>query len=130
MITDRQALGQKGEDVAAQWLKDHGWNVLDRRFRSGHRDIDIIATYFDRRLFEHIVVFVEVRTRTSELYGTAAESVQVSKQLEVRRAARDWFRINSMKGGGSFVSASFRFDVIGVLMNGTTVHVDHYPDAF
>jgi putative endonuclease len=47
--------GQQGERVAERWLQSRGWKVLQRRYRSGHRDIDLIAQR------DELVAFVEVK---------------------------------------------------------------------
>ena len=57
MTTERLAFGELGERVAERWLRRQGWRVLMRRFRSGHRDIDLVMER------DGMVTFVEVKAR-------------------------------------------------------------------
>ena len=63
MSTATQELGELGERVAARWLRRRGWRIVASRFRSGHRDIDLVAER------EGTVSFVEVKTRRGERFG-------------------------------------------------------------
>jgi putative endonuclease len=63
MLTARQALGEKGERIAAEHLVARGWRIVDRRFRSGHRDIDLVVERNSDGF--RLVAFVEVKTRTA-----------------------------------------------------------------
>jgi len=124
MLTDRQLLGLKGERIAARWLLARGWIILDQRFRSGHRDLDIVATAHDPTTHNRLITFVEVRTRVSTTYGAPIESVGYRKQRELIRSARDWIRKNKCSND------TYRFDVLGVLLAGQKVRIQHVPDAF
>lgn len=64
-----ETIGKRGETLAAQYLERQGFMILERNARIGHKEVDIIAQDGDE------VVFVEVKTRTSDSYGTAAEAV-------------------------------------------------------
>ena len=66
-------IGKKGEDIAVVFLKKKGWRILERNFRKQYGEIDIIA--IDKSEKEPILVFVEVKTRTSNLYGTPLEAI-------------------------------------------------------
>lgn len=116
--THNQQLGALGERVAERWLVRHGWRVLARRFRSGHRDIDLIVTSDD------VVAFVEVKARASAGFGEPVEAVHWRKQRELGRSARDWIRRHGRPG------EHYRFDVVGVLVLGESVRIRHIPHAF
>lgn len=66
-------LAKRGEDKAVLFLNKKGYKIIERNFRKGYGEIDIIAV--DKRDKNHILVFVEVKTRTSEQYGTPFESI-------------------------------------------------------
>ena len=118
MSKHRQALGLLGERVAARWLRRAGWCVIAHRFRSGHRDVDLIMRRGD------LVAFVEVKARRGDGFGGPVEAVHYRKQRELGRSARVWVdRFGSPE-------LSYRFDVFGVLVDGPTVRVRHIPDAF
>lgn len=118
MTRQRQALGLQGERIAARWLRRDGWHVLAHRFRSGHRDIDLVMQR------EDTVVFVEVKARRGAAFGSPVEAVHFRKQRELGRSARVWVDRHGKTG------LNYRFDVLGVLIEGQSVRVRHIPDAF
>jgi putative endonuclease len=118
MTKQRQALGLQGERIAARWMRREGWAIVAHRFRSGHRDVDLIM----RR--DNLIAFVEVKARKGDGFGSPVEAVHFRKQRELGRSARVWVdRFGSP-------SLSYRFDVLGVLISGDQVRVRHIPDAF
>ncbi|HEY3113613.1 MAG TPA: YraN family protein, partial [Gemmatimonadaceae bacterium] len=123
MTQARQSMGKKGESVAALWLQVHGWSIAERRFRNGHRDIDLIATR-DERDAGRTVAFVEVKTRASDDFGGPLSAVNWRKQRELSRSATVW--ISRFEKPGD----TFRFDVIGVILEAEKVRVQHVENAF
>lgn len=113
-----QALGIAGEALAAQWLEQHGWTLVSRRFRNGHRDLDLVA----RR--DGVVAFVEVKARRGSEFGDPVEAVDWRKRRELIRSAHVW-----MDRFGR-PTDSYRFDVIGVLVEGARVRIRHVQNAF
>ena len=118
MSTATQALGELGERVAARWLRRRGWQVVAWRFRSGHRDIDLVA----RR--GETVAFVEVKTRRRDRFGGPVGAVGWRKQRELARSAAVWL---DRHGQGA---TAYRFDVIGVIVDGSGVRLRHVENAF
>lgn len=106
MSKARQALGARGERLAEAWLVKAGWRIIGRRFRSGHRDIDLVAERGEEG--DRTIAFIEVKTRLSPAYGGPLGAVHWRKQREMARAARDW--ISKFRRPGE----QYRFDVIGV----------------
>lgn len=98
--------------------------VLNRRFRSGHRDIDLVVSR--ERLGEsgRTIAFVEVKTRLSDGYGGPLGAVHWRKQRELARAARDWMGRFSEPGD------AYRFDVVGVTFSRGSEEVTHVENAF
>lgn len=121
-MSAQQILGEKGERAAEEYLTARGWRVVDRRFRSGHRDIDLVMerTGVDGR----IIAFVEVKTRASASYGGPLGAVHWRKQREMVRAARDWMSRRREAGD------SFRFDVVGIIYGSGNPQVVHIENAF
>ena len=113
-----QEFGELGERIAERWLRRHGWRVVQRRFRSGHRDIDLVVERDD------LVVFVEVKARKGVEFGDPVEAVNWSKQRQLVRSASVWIDRHGRP------SESYRFDVVGVLVEGERVRVRHVPNAF
>ena len=110
--------GLLGERVAQRWLEKGGWRVLQRRFRSGHRDIDLIVER------NGLVAFVEVKARRAGEFGDPVEAVNWRKQRELSRSASVWIDRHGRPG------EVYRFDVIGVLVAGERVRVRHVANAF
>lgn len=117
-------MGEKGERVAARWLAVHGWQIAERRFRSGHRDIDLVATRSTSSGGGREVAFVEVKTRASNKFGGPVSAVGWRKQRELSRSAKVW--ISRFQRPGD----TFRFDVIGVILESEKVRVQHIENAF
>ena len=113
-----QSLGALGELVAERYLRGKGWRVLNRRFRSGHRDLDLVVEQ------NGIVAFVEVKTRSGMLFGSPVQAVNWAKQRELRRSAMIWI---DRHGRDEEV---YRFDVIGILVSQDGVRVRHVENAF
>ncbi len=120
--TKAQALGALGERIAERWLARDGWQVVDRRWRSGRRDIDLVA------LRDGVVAFVEVKTRRTTWSGEPVEAVNWRKQRELTRSAQAW--IDQRGAAISPAPASFRFDVVGIVASRERVAVRHVPGAF
>ncbi|MDB4907252.1 MAG: hypothetical protein JWO05_2036 [Gemmatimonadetes bacterium] len=118
MSAARQRFGELGERIAERWLRRQGWRVVQRRFRSGHRDIDLVVER------EGTVAFVEVKARKGLAFGDPVEAVTWRKQRELGRSARVWIDRHGRE------TDEYRFDVFGVLVEGERVRVRHVPHAF
>lgn len=114
----RRALGADGEALAAQWYEDNGYEVLDRNWRRREGEVDLIV----RR--GKTVAFCEVKTRSSDRFGTGAESVLGAKQRRIRRLATRWLSELTPASGRSRVEV--RFDVVSI----TAGRVEVIEDAF
>jgi putative endonuclease len=122
MTAARQTMGIRGERVAEKWLSVHGWEIAERRFRNGRRDIDLVATRPE--LTGRTVAFVEVKTRASADFGGPVSAVNWRKQRELCRSAKVWMSRFQKPGD------TFRFDVIGVILGSEKVRVQHVENAF
>src|SRR6478735_8672430 len=111
MSVARQAFGALGERIAERWLTRRGWRVIQRRFRNGHRDIDLVVER------DGTVAFVEVKARRGAEFGGPVEAVNWRKQRELGRSARVWVSRHGR------ATDAYRFDVIGVLVEGNRVRV-------
>ncbi|HEX7122066.1 MAG TPA: YraN family protein [Gemmatimonadaceae bacterium] len=118
MTKQTNRFGLVGERVAERWLLARGWRVLQRRYRNGHRDIDLIAER------DGLVAFVEVKARSGEQFGDPVEAVNWKKRNELARSAMTWIDRHGKPG------EQYRFDVIGVLVTGERVRVRHVENAF
>ena len=128
--TQKSAVGMAGEQIAVQFLQDHGYTVLERNFRSSRQEIDIIAKDGE------FLVFIEVKTRSCTTpdaltYGRPAHAVGQKKQHNVTLAARDYLRRHPSTG------LQPRLDVIEVYLRSssigtlpTALKINHIRNAF
>jgi putative endonuclease len=116
---DRQRrLGALGEDAAAAWYVARGFEVLDRNWRVREGEIDLVLRA------GRVVVFCEVKTRSSDRFGTPAESVTATKQRRLRTLASRWFAAHPSFRG------EVRFDVASVTPGGESPAVSVLEAAF
>jgi putative endonuclease len=118
MSEARQAFGQLGERIAERWLRQRGWRVVQRRFRTGHRDIDLVVER------DGTVAFVEVKARKGAGFGGPVQAVNYRKRKELERSALVWIDRHGRE------AESYRFDVVGVLLDGAGVRICHVENAF
>jgi putative endonuclease len=111
--------GRYCEDLAADRLVSDGWIVLDRNFRDGPREIDLIA----RR--RGTVIFVEVKGRADARHHHPLQSIGPAKRRDLARAARRWIRAYGRPG------ECYRFDAMSVI-GPQTAHplIEHVEDAW
>jgi putative endonuclease len=118
MSAARQAFGELGERIAERWLRRRGWRVVQRRFRNGHRDIDLVVER------DGTVAFVEVKARKGAEFGGPVQAVNHRKRKQLERSAMVWIDRHGRE------AESYRFDVVGVLLNGAEVRICHVENAF
>lgn len=118
MTLQRLSLGRQGEEAAAAYLTRKGMKILERNLTTPVGEIDLVARH-GREL-----VFVEVKTRRSEAFGTPAEAVGPRKQRQIVQTAK-WY-LNSGHGRG----LQPRFDVVAVIIRGESLTIEHIPAAF
>lgn len=99
-----------GEDAACNYLSEKGYEIIERNFRRGYGEIDIIA------LFEKTLVFVEVKTRTSSKFGTPFEAISPWKLKTLIKAAQYYKYVLHPE-----LPESIRFDAIGVVVSNRTI---------
>ncbi len=120
MALQRKIQGRKGEDDAARYLTERGYQLLKRNFRCPYGEVDIIA------LDGPVLVFVEVRSRSTENYGLPQESITEEKRSRLRRTARYYLAASGGHRG------PVRFDVLAIKYkrNGQMEFLEHIKNAF
>lgn len=104
MSNKRSLLGQKGEDLAAEYILNKGYSILHRNYRLKTGEIDIIAQD------GVTTVFIEVKTRSTDIFGSPAAAVTPHKQFQISRVALEFLcRHNRM-------DCPARFDVISIVV--------------
>lgn len=98
----KKILGREGEDRAARYLEKKGYKILERNFSAGGGEIDLIA------LHEGAVVFVEVKTRTTNAFGAPELAVTPQKQRRMVKAALSYIKRRN------FHQVPCRFDVVAI----------------
>ena len=104
MSRKKNDLGEQGENIAVRYLQNKGYRIVTRNYRTRFGEIDIIAEQGPD------LVFVEVKTRTSALFGSPLDSVDVNKQKQLSRVALDYMSRKSCQNRPA------RFDVVGILV--------------
>lgn len=122
-MAEHNEVGKWGEAFAADYLRQQGYVILERDWRSGpsHRDIDIICKSPDGRT----VVFVEVKTRSAEQLRDPEEAVNVRKMRHIGLAADCYVK-------QCHVVEHLRFDIITIVgrKGGADIQLHHLQDAF
>ena len=109
--------GVTGEQIAARYLEDQGYVILDRNYRRGHKEVDIIA------LDHGELAVVEVKTRTSEGVFAAEQAVDHRKRQNIIRVANNYVRRYHR-------TEPLRFDIIAIVGSGATAEIRHTKNAF
>ncbi len=119
MSEKRIALGKIGEQLAAKYLRQKGFQILEQNIRLYKAELDIVARE------QATLVFVEVKTRKNDHFGSPAEAVTYRKQQQISKAALAYIAKNNLD------TMRVRFDVIGILLpkNGSA-EIEHIRDAF
>lgn len=115
----KDALGRRGEAIAARHLEARGLTIVDRNWRCAQGEIDLVARHGDE------LVFVEVKTRSSVAFGHPLESITPAKLARLRRLAAAWCEAHP--GGHDRI----RIDAVAVIAPpGLTAEVEHLERVF
>lgn len=117
-MASHNQLGQTGEKLAQQYLIRQGHTILATNWRSGHNEIDIISTH------NNTLIFTEVKTRSTEIFGSPEQAVTETKIRHLAAAATDY--INQTNSP----SLDIRFDIITIIKNKHTCRIEQIEDAF
>lgn len=114
---NRFEFGRKGERIAERIIISKGFQIIHRNFRYGRYEIDLIAENKD------LIVFIEVKTRSSKAFGNPEDFLSVSQQERLIEAA------------GAFQSdykplKNIRFDIFSIVLSANKEEILHLEDAF
>ena len=116
---DNRGVGKRGEEIAASYLKGQKFTIVERNFRCKGGEVDIIARE------GNTLVFVEVKSRRTLLFGPPQMALTPFKQRQISKAALTWLAQKKLFG------TSARFDVIAILLPDHEVPViEHIRNAF
>ncbi len=108
-----RAIGDQGEQLAAEHLQSHGVRIVERNWRCRLGEIDIIG------LDGQTVVFYEVKTRRSTRYGSPAQAVTAAKAARLRRLAGYWLAEQTR------YAADVRIDVLAISLRTNGAEIEH-----
>ena len=109
----KHEIGKIGEDLASKYLEDAEYTIIERTFMARQGEIDIIAK--DKKE----LVFIEVKTRTNDMYGKPIEAVNMQKQKHLLNTIKYYLYSKHLEN--EFV----RIDVIEVYFNNDTYKINH-----
>ncbi|NLV20992.1 MAG: YraN family protein [Syntrophomonadaceae bacterium] len=112
------ALGRQGEEIAAAYLQQQGYEILARNYRCRYGELDIICKK------NNIIVFVEVKTRRSDLFGSPEEAITRTKIQHIKKVALLYLAENKTS------CREIRFDVVTILMKADRPEINHIEAAF
>lgn len=115
-MTDKIKTGNKGEELAANFLSDKGYEIVSRNYRYKHAEIDLIARK------DKFLVFVEVKTRNSVSFGEPETFVTPKKAVKIMEGAEQFMVEHNWHG-------NIRFDIVSVKLD-KGVTIEHFEDAF
>ncbi len=110
---DRQTSGKIGERIAADYLKNHGYEIISRNFRTRYGEIDIIARH------KNTLVFIEVRSRGGDRFGTPTESITRDKQNKLRLMSAYFLLKNKLQ------RQAHRIDVVAIIFDQGKARLRH-----
>lgn len=115
----RQSLGRRGEDIAAVFMQDQGYSLLERNARTAYGELDLVVRDQD------VLVFVEVKTRSSSSLAPPEAGLTARKQTHLRAAAQAYVQAHPDLPG------DYRIDVIAILglRRGSAPEIVHFENA-
>ena len=116
-MSESHDLGQKGEDLAVEYLKNAGFKIIARNWKWGKHEIDIIAENKD------FIIFAEVKTRTDDYQMHPVTAITREKQKSIIWAADGYIKKYN-------IDKESRFDVLTIIKKSENFEIDHIEDAF
>ena len=114
----KKQCGNYGENIAVKYLEENGYKIIQRNFKYSKRgEIDIIAESDD------ILVFIEVKTRTNDNFGSAIEQILPNKILRWRQAAEGYMFIHQI------IAKKCRLDLIAIDFEGKNYKITHIENV-
>lgn len=117
-MRDGLELGKEGELRAKRFLQGQGYKIISSNYRCRYGEIDIVCEH------QGTIVFVEVKTRSSNRFGTPAEAVTFQKRRRLYQLAQAFLIDRNWEG------KPVRFDVLGLTKTGDGLQIEHFVGAF
>lgn len=116
-MAEHNEIGQRGEKIAQSFLTEKGYKILHVNWRNRKAEIDIIA------MDDDILVFVEVKTRQTLIFGEPENAVDYKKQRKLIHAANAYVLKYRFENDA-------RFDIISIIIEKNATVINHFTDAF
>lgn len=116
-MAEHNDTGTKGEELAATFLQNKGYLILEKNWRFKNLEADIIATV------SSMLVIAEVKTRKSNYFGEPETFVNKQKQKNLIKAAQEYIQRNQL-------DLEVRFDIISIILGDSQMKINHIEDAF
>ncbi len=116
-MASHNELGIKGEQLACEHLLNSGYVILEKNYRYQKAEVDLIAQKNNQ------LVFIEVKTRTTDFFGRPEESITKAKQKLMIEAADYYIQSNHLNN-------EVRFDAVAIIINNKGISINHIEDAF
>jgi putative endonuclease len=119
MLTNKQKLGKNGEELALRFLKNKGYKEIEKNYRFGKGEIDIICQY------ENDLIIIEVKSVRIDGFGSGEERITPKKQKMIIETAYGFLAENEQ-----YENCGVRFDVVVVNFKKYPAEINHYESAF
>ena len=116
-MAQHNELGKKGEQLAVDFLQEHGYTIVERNYRFHKAEVDIIAKKDD------ILAIIEVKTRSSIDFGDPQDFVKPKQIKNLVKAVDEYVTENDL-------DLEVRFDIIAIVKQGKRFNIEHLEDAF
>lgn len=116
-MNNHLTFGARGEELAEKFLCEKGYEILERNWHYGQKEIDIIARY------KNLLVIVEVKTRSGTMWEQPFQAVNRRKQKMIVEAADAYIRKNN-------IDFEVRFDVVSIVLDKKKTEIEHIENAF
>lgn len=116
-VKSMQTIGRKGENLAAEYLERLGYQLLEKNYRFKKSEIDLICQK------EGLLVFVEVKTRSTRTFGEPETFVSENQKQTIVRGAEQYMLDVDWSG-------DLRFDIVAIVSNKSEEEIVHLKDAF
>jgi putative endonuclease len=101
-VMNKRSMGSEGEQLAARFLQEKGYEIIERNYRFGRGEMDLIAKEGND------LVFIEVKARRSSEYGAPEESITVAKEAQLKRVADGYLSEHDIE------DQNCRFDIVTI----------------
>lgn len=116
----RQKIGKFGEKLAVDYLIKHGYRIIETNVKISYKEIDVIANFKDK------IIFIEVKTRTSKIFGSADDGMSSKKLHHLKKA------LNMYVDSKNLDPENIRLDLLAIDIDKykKVAKIKHYKDIF